>query len=195
MPIRVTSCIPAVSFGLFAAVTVLSANHAALAADDCLTEPNRPTQGGHWYYHSDPANNRKCWYLVEAGARPPSADAPEAQLLPALTPQQTFGSFFSSLGFPGSITGAQPDATTGDPRIMPTARPDEFKNDNRSPNRQTRMAQHPDAVAELTPKPRRPARPRPPAEQADERPAASLNQAKGDALFKQFLQWKEHQTP
>jgi hypothetical protein len=192
MPIRVTSCIHAVSFGLFAAVIVLSTNHATFAADDCLTEPNRPAQGGHWYYHSDPATNRKCWYLVEAGARPPTADAPEAQ--PSIPPpQQTFGAFFSSLGW--SIPGAQPDATTGDPRIVQAARPDEIKNDNRSPNRQTRTAQHPDAVAELTPKPHRPARPRPPAEQADERPAAAPNQAKGDALFKQFLQWKEHQTP
>jgi hypothetical protein len=33
-------------------------------AGDCLTEPNSPaSQGSHWYYRVDPANQRKCWYL------------------------------------------------------------------------------------------------------------------------------------
>jgi hypothetical protein len=28
-------------------------------------------QGEHWYYRSDPANNRKCWYIGESGIKPP----------------------------------------------------------------------------------------------------------------------------
>jgi hypothetical protein len=187
---RVISCVPAVAAGLLVTVILLGTNYATLAADDCLTEPNRPTtQGSHWYYHVDRASNRKCWYLVEPGGPPPTAEAPQPQPSPDGFSQPTFGSFFSSLGFPRSTTGTQPD-TTGDARIMQAARPDGLKNDDA---RQPRTA-HPDLEAAL-PKPHRPAHARPPAEHADERPAAPLNQAKRDALFDEFLKWKEHQTP
>jgi hypothetical protein len=37
--------------------------HAA-RADDCLTSPKSTApKGQHWYYHSDRANHRKCWFL------------------------------------------------------------------------------------------------------------------------------------
>ena len=33
-------------------------------AENCLTEPNSAAPAGsHWYYRSDRANQRKCWYL------------------------------------------------------------------------------------------------------------------------------------
>lgn len=33
-------------------------------ADDCLTAPNSATpKGSHWYYHTDRAKGRKCWFL------------------------------------------------------------------------------------------------------------------------------------
>ena len=33
-------------------------------ADDCLTAPNGSAPAGsHWYYHTDRANQRKCWYV------------------------------------------------------------------------------------------------------------------------------------
>jgi hypothetical protein len=33
-------------------------------ADDCLTAPNSPApQGSHWYYRSNRATKRKCWYV------------------------------------------------------------------------------------------------------------------------------------
>jgi hypothetical protein len=34
------------------------------AAEECLEQPNTQSpQGGHWYYHTDRATNRKCWVL------------------------------------------------------------------------------------------------------------------------------------
>jgi hypothetical protein len=34
------------------------------AAEECLDQPNtQAPQGGHWYYHTDRATNRKCWVL------------------------------------------------------------------------------------------------------------------------------------
>jgi hypothetical protein len=40
----------------------------APAEESCLSAPNaRPPQGSHWFYHTDRANQRKCWYLRQQG--------------------------------------------------------------------------------------------------------------------------------
>jgi len=188
---RVISCFKAVSVGLLAAATLFGTNRATRAADDCLAGPNRPpAPGGHWYYRFDHAADRKCWYLVESAARAPVADAPEPQPASDPTQQLTFGSFFSSLGFPGPTP--QPDTTSGDARIMQTARPDSSRNDEAMSGRQPRIARRAVSEASLVPKPRRPVQARPPAERADE-PAASTQQAERDALFQEFLRWRERQ--
>jgi hypothetical protein len=194
---RVVSCM--VSVGLFATGTMLSTNYSTLAADDCLAGPNRPpAQGGHWYYHLDRANNRKCWYLVEPAAQTPTAEAPQSQPAPdpippaPPAPPPTFGAFFSSLGFPG--TGTQPN-TTGDVRIVQPAPANDLKSDAAPPARQPRMVRRPDSEAALAPKPHRPAAVRPPAEHAEERSAAFLNQQERDALFQEFLRWRGSQSP
>jgi hypothetical protein len=45
----------------------------AATVDDCLAAPNsRPPQGSHWYYRTDTANNRKCWYLSKEAVIPAS---------------------------------------------------------------------------------------------------------------------------
>jgi hypothetical protein len=187
---RVTSCVTAA--GLLATAVMLGTNSTTLAAGDCLTGPNRPlAQGGHWYYRFDHANNRKCWYLAEPGGQAPTAEAPEPQPSPQAPLQPTLGAFFSSLT--AGLTGTQPDPTTGDARIMQAARPDDIKTDLALPARQSRMARRPDSSAALAAKPQRPARARPPAEHADERPAASINQDQRDALFAEFLRWKGRQ--
>jgi hypothetical protein len=185
MPKRVISCVP---IGLLASVIMLGSDRATLAADDCLAEPNRPpTQGGHWYYHFDRAIGRKCWYLVEPGAPTPTTEAPESQQPPGAPPQPTFGSFFSSLtaGFPGSTPGAQGDPTTGDARIGQPARADDLKNGEAGPGRQPRIA--------LASKQHRAVHLRPPAEHTDEQSPASPTQAARDALFEEFLRWKDRQ--
>jgi hypothetical protein len=183
---RVISCVKLAYAGLVATATVLGSNHAALA-DDCLAGPNRPpAPGGHWYYHVDRSTDRKCWYLVEPAARAPAAEVPAPSPVSEATPQPTFGSFFSSLGFAGSTP--QPD-TTGDARIVQFARPDNLRSDDNA-GRQPRIVRHPVTEASLVQKPRRPARARPPAERADE-PAASPAQTERDALFQEFLKWRE----
>jgi hypothetical protein len=193
---HVISCVPALCAGLLATVIMLESDFATLAADDCLAGPNRPPhrQGGHWYYRVDHAANRKCWYLVEPAARGPAADAPEPQPASEAAPQLTFGSIFSAFaaGFPRATAGAQPDPTTGDARITQTARPDDPRNDAIAPGRSPRIARRPDAVAALVPKPRRPAHARPPAEHADEQ-AVPPAQAERDALFQEFLKWRQRQ--
>ena len=79
---------PAVAAGLFSTMLTLNPNW-VLAAGDCTEQPNRePAAGGHWYYHSDRVNNRKCWYLVEPASTTPQAEAPEAQPSPGPSSQQ-----------------------------------------------------------------------------------------------------------
>ena len=187
---QVTSYVLAVFVGLI----ILGSNRAALAADDCLAGPNRsPAPGGHWYYHRDRASDRKCWYLVEPAARAPTADAMQPQPAPDPFPQP-FGSFFSSLstGFSGSANGAQTVAPAPDAR-GPQGAPADDRNADTAPARDLHPARRPAAVATLAPKPHQATHPRAPAEPADEHAAATPDQAGRDALFQEFLRWRERQ--
>jgi hypothetical protein len=52
---------------VLAAVAAVPAqsSRAELAADNCLSEPNRaPSQGTHWHYRTDRSTGRRCWYLA-----------------------------------------------------------------------------------------------------------------------------------
>jgi hypothetical protein len=182
--------ISGISIGVLAATIVLGTSllgtsEPTRAADDCLAAPNRaPAPGGHWYYRLDRASDRKCWYLVEPPPQTPIAQAPQPQLVPEPTPppaQPIFGGFFSALGF---APPPQPN-TTGDPRIAQPAPADDLKTGGAEPGRPSRMT--------LASKQRRPVHQRPPAEHTEERPAASFNQAERDALFEEFLKWRERQ--
>jgi hypothetical protein len=181
--------------GLFVGAITLGANSATLAADDCLTAPNRaPAPGGHWYFHGDRATNRKCWYLVEPDARSPTADASQLQPSTEAPPQPGFGSFFSLMGLPGTPVGPQPDTASSAGRAGDVARPDDPRS-AAAPSPRPASARHPDAQAALTPKPRRPSPARPPTEHADDQAASPPDQAERDALFQEFLRWRDHRTP
>jgi hypothetical protein len=186
--------VPAVSVGLFVAVIVFGADRTAVAANDCLAGPDRPpAPGGHWYYHLDHASDRKCWYLVEPEARVPAAEAvpPQPAPEPPPAPQPGFGAFFSTLsaGFPGSTAAPPPTPDAHGPQTAPA---DGLKNTEAAPARDLHPARRPAAVAALAPKPHQP---RPPVAHPDEHAAASSDQAERDALFQEFLRWRERQTP
>ena len=62
--------------GAVVAVTARS-SRAEAAVDDCLSKPNAPPpQGSHWYYRSDRASNRRCWYLGPQGEKISQAASP-----------------------------------------------------------------------------------------------------------------------
>jgi hypothetical protein len=64
-----TPYVAVVAAGLLAAATPFSIS-SAFATDDCLAQPDRQTAPGeHWYYRSDPANNRKCWHVGESATK------------------------------------------------------------------------------------------------------------------------------
>jgi hypothetical protein len=179
------SCTPTVSVGVLAAAIMLGANCAAFAADGCLAAPNRaPAPGGHWYYHFDRASDRKCWYLAEPAAQPPVAQAPQSPEPTAAPAQPSLSSFFSSLSA-GFTPPPSPPGAAGDGRVVPPAPADERKAGEDESGRPARMA--------LAAKQHRTVHLRPPAEHAEEPPAASLNQAERDVLFAEFLRWRGRQ--
>ncbi|MGJ5216675.1 hypothetical protein ACQR1Q_07435, partial [Bradyrhizobium oligotrophicum] len=62
-----------VAFAIAAGIagTVLGAlPRAAIAAEECLTEPTGDkSEAQHWYYRFDRGTNRRCWYLKDANGR------------------------------------------------------------------------------------------------------------------------------
>ncbi|WP_013502078.1 hypothetical protein [Rhodopseudomonas palustris] len=64
--------------GAIAAVAFTTAPFDAARADTCLSAPNGPTPAGsHWYYRTDHANKRKCWYVRKVDAAPAAVAAAE----------------------------------------------------------------------------------------------------------------------
>lgn len=62
----------------------------ALAADDCVAKPNAPAAAGqHWWYRTDRATRRKCWFLgpQDKAAAAQKADRQEQAAAPAAEPE------------------------------------------------------------------------------------------------------------
>jgi hypothetical protein len=162
---RLTACVPAVSIGLFAAILALHSSP-LLAATDCIEGPRHPpAPGGHWYYHVDRAAGGKCWHL----GREPAAIAPQVEA-PHPDTVQLLSSFLSSLFTPASTP--QPDAVYRD--LRPAVAQPEPRRDDRGPKRRRQ--------AETKPAPE----PKP-------KPSAASEQADRDALFREYLRWREQQ--
>src|SRR5262249_1458972 len=76
--------------------------HDSARADNCLTAPNSSApQGSHWYYRTDRANQRKCWYFraPDDPAQQPTAQA-TSEAAPAAQSRQSTN---PSAGAPMSI--------------------------------------------------------------------------------------------
>jgi len=70
---RTAKLLSAAGAGVIAGLAVLAVPYAAIA-DDCLAAPNAASPAGsHWYYRSDHAKQRKCWYLRKVDAAPMAA--------------------------------------------------------------------------------------------------------------------------
>lgn len=194
---RIFRFVPGVFAGLLAAValTVLLSSVVS-AANECIAEPkSKTTGGGHWYYRTDPDTNRRCWFLVEPGSRTPQVEAPQPQPSPDATPQPTFSSFFSSLAAlftRENPAETQQDRATSDAPIKQSAHPNASR--NKDGEKRTRVASRPVADATVGRKQQR--RSSAQLEHGDEQPAApARDQAEQDALFQEFLRWKQRQTP
>jgi hypothetical protein len=65
---RATRMVPriVVATALASAAIVTSQLHPATAADECITKPGEASAGKHWFYRSDRATKRQCWYLRDS---------------------------------------------------------------------------------------------------------------------------------
>jgi hypothetical protein len=81
MPERAKSLASAFIAGTLAVAALPGVDTTATSAAECLESPDlQVTQPGHWYYHSDRTQSRRCWHFepAEATANAPAAAAPAA---------------------------------------------------------------------------------------------------------------------
>lgn len=81
-PVGIVSCAHALCGGLFIVLCGVAAPGPASAAE-CLTAPSASAPAdGHWYYRTDRAQQRKCWFL-RTGSEQVARGAAAANEVPA----------------------------------------------------------------------------------------------------------------
>lgn len=193
MPKRLDSCVEATIAMLVMSMTAFGGNQ-AFAATDCLSEPgHQAPSGGHWYYRLDRVSHRKCWYLAQpVTATPPTLSQPATPQpdYPPATSQPAFSSFFNSLmsNLPGTPR-SEPQFPQADERTIPDDRdPGMAGMVKRESHRQT-------TPAEPAPKPRQMPAARSQPATGDKQPVRPLSEKEREALFEEFLQWRESHRP
>jgi hypothetical protein len=183
-----TSFVRVVSASLLGTLTVLGLNGAVLAAGTCIVGPKA---GGHWYYRVDRVNHRKCWYVTEAGLKTHGEPTPS----PTSTPNSTLSSWFTSLGagppLPASA-GGQP-STTRESRVSPAAASEALKVAHAVPKERPSPARRPETKGAATAERNQQSPSRLSAEHSEQVNSQPPEQAAQDALFLEFLRWKELQ--
>jgi len=87
MPKRMIVFVPAILAIVVAAVA--STSRSSRAADDCIAKPSSAApSGSRWYYQTDRASRRQCWFLAPEGAKARRAAAPKRPLAARPMPPQ-----------------------------------------------------------------------------------------------------------
>ena len=90
------------------------------AADDCLIAPNSPAPAGsHWYFRTDRAKQRNCWYL-HAPDQPPQPAAAQA-ISDAPPATHTIAFKKPATASPSAPTSTSPDDSAAPP--LPPVKP------------------------------------------------------------------------
>jgi hypothetical protein len=88
MPNRANSFAFALLGGVLTGTVLLGLNVTASAAGECLESPNqRTTQSGHWYYYSDRAQNRRCWFFQPSEAKSSDARSTDVRSVDVRSPE------------------------------------------------------------------------------------------------------------
>lgn len=180
---------------LLGTLTVVGLNGAVLAAGTCIQEPNlNAGQGRHWYYRVDRLNHRKCWYVMETGPKT-QVDLPmEPTPSPTSPVNLTLFSWFTSLGagLPGSASAGMQPSSAPESRVPSAAPRGNMNVVHAAPNERSRSARPPETKGAATAE-RNQQSSRSSAEHAEQVNAQPPDQAAQDALFLEFLRWKELQ--
>ena len=178
---------------LLGTLTAFGLNDAVVAAGACIEGPNlNAGQGGHWYYRVDRINHRKCWYVMEAGLKTHEDLLLEPMPSPASLPNLTLFSWFPWLGagLPGSTSAGMQPSSTPESRVPSAAL--RGKVVHAVANEQSRSARPPETKDVATAERNQPSS-RSSAQHAEQVNSQQPDQAAQDALFLEFLRWKELQ--
>jgi hypothetical protein len=180
-----TSFVRVVSASLLGTLTAMGLNGAVLAAGTCIERPNA---GGYWSYRVDPVNHRKCWYMTKTGLKAHGGAPLGPTPSPTSIPNSILSSWFNSLGAgpPGSASAGGQPSTARESRVPPTA-PGEALKVVHAP----RPARHSETKGAATAERNQPSPSRWSAEHAERSNTLPPDQATQDALFLEFLRWKE----
>jgi hypothetical protein len=202
MPERAKLLASAFFAGTLAVAATLGPNTIASAAD-CLENPDqRITQPGHWYYHSDRAQNRKCWYF-EAAVAPAGALAPAA---PATTANDDSQQSLLSRVQAGLSQAFSPPPQQPQQVTIPDASSEAPQTISKPPRKHASTArqERPQierpvieppptttgvAASERLDQPQRPAAEKP-AAQKNEKRDPPIDVADREALFQDFMKWQ-----
>jgi hypothetical protein len=215
-----TSFVQVALASLLGSLAAFGLNAGVLAAGACIEGPNLAAQGRHWYYRVDRTNHRKCWFVMETGLKTHENAPLETASVPTSPPNSTLFSWFTSgsasAGMQRRILSAAPRGTVKVVRAVPNARPARstlagmqpsttkerlppatprrtVKIVHGVPNERSRPAAPPEAKGTATVERNQPFPSRSSAEHAEQVNSPPPDQAAQDALFLEFLRWKELQ--
>ena len=174
---RATSFGPVVATVVLATAIAAGIHNPVLAESACLENPGQQsTKGAHWYYRSDRATGRKCWYVVDESTN--AHDAATSQGQATAAPTDTLSSRLANLF--GSLTGATTAAT---PQANSTSELRAFQSNAAAAPKMERgvRADQADSATELAEK------------RTSKGDTPTLTQAKRNALFEEFVRWQESQ--
>ena len=176
---RASSFAPMVAFIFLAAATAVGTHGLALANGECIENPDQhAAKGARWYHRYDSAKGRKCWFLAESSTNAGDAGTPQSRANAAPTP--TFSSRLAVLlGLKGSTATAARQKNL--PQKNSTSEQRTFQSKAASgPKAGNSVRIGPSDLAPDT---------------AEERSGKRYapNQVERDALFEEFLRWRESQ--
>ena len=209
---RVLCAVRVAVASLLGALTAFGLNGAVLAAGTCMEGPNLNSgQGLRWYYRVDRINHRKCWYVTETGLKtnalgvsPPGAASTSMQpsvtkesRVPPAPPRETMKVVQAipnerSRPARSTLAGMRRSATK-ESQLPPATPRRTVKIVHAVPDERSRPARPPEAKGAATAERNQPSPSRSSAGDAEQVNSQPPDQAARDALFLEFLRWKELQ--
>jgi hypothetical protein len=199
MPERANSLVSGLFAGTLASAALLGLSATASSAAECLENPDlRTAKPGHWYYHSDWAQHRRCWFFVPAevtadtpvSAPPATVSAPAAAIVGDYSVQSLLSYFAARFSQPPSPPPQQMEGLQRQPITISdrTCEATQISPKHARPNK-TVARERP----QIAPPPTRTGaavrRDQPEQSASNERPNLPLNEADREALFQEFVKW------
>jgi hypothetical protein len=208
MPNRANSLVPALFAGsLFAsslATTALLGVNVTAEAAECLESPHGTAEPGHWYYHSERAQNRRCWFFQPAEARSAEAMAnPQTAPVQAAPSDSTPPSLLSQLtaGFSRGAPSSPPAQSAPQPNTVPNDPAEVAKTASPRPPKATKVSRRP-RPQDNTPAPatngaasaEQHDQSQQPAEAKGEKPQQPSDVVERETLFQDFMKWQQQRA-